>query len=518
MINYWWVTRPKRILSPVPSILNGIVTSVYHREWSGNRDIHLSFEEALESAGIKRVGDRRDQTGGGARTYMAWLKSLGLIFNRKGKLELTLAGEAILRGENPYPILTHQVLKYQFPSTYSISRGVKVNERFRIHPFIFLLRLLNDTRVRYLTQEEIAKIIIVEADSDSDSCYERIVKRIHQFRDSGDDCLEKNFFEKYAPGKGGRENDEFGYLLDIANTFINWLDYTRLIIRETGQMALDPDKKDIVVDILSQSWSLIKNPEDEEYFQRIYGLDPAHKKDTRNLDKTETITPKMIKESIVKEAVIDVSMRKPITSISSDIVNEISAQTGIPRPEVEDIIGRKFPRTDGLIRGFLASYRDMAFSSTQMATEFEVATTDIFHDIFGFKSRHVGPIGLTPDVLILSDGEGFSGIFDNKAYREYSISNDHRNRMVHNYINEFSSYSDTQLPLAFFSYIAGGFGRSIDSQIQSITEETNVPGSAIKVDYLISMIENQPTKQYTHSELKEIFSIGRQVKYSDLRI
>ena len=35
--------------------------------------------KALEKAGLKREGERRDQTGGGARTYKAWLASLGLI-------------------------------------------------------------------------------------------------------------------------------------------------------------------------------------------------------------------------------------------------------------------------------------------------------------------------------------------------------------------------------------------------------------------------------------------------------
>jgi hypothetical protein len=88
--------------------------------------------------------------------------------------------------------------------------------------------------------------------------------------------------------------------------------------------------------------------------------------------------------------------------------------------------------------------------------------------------------------------------------------------MIHNYIENFQTYCKETFPLAFFSYIAGGFGTNIDSQISSITAETSVCGSAIKVDYLIKMIETHPTRNYTHEEIRRIFSVGRQVQYSDL--
>ena len=57
----------------------------------------------------------------------------------------------------------------------------------------------------------------------------------------------------------------------------------------------------------------------------------------------------------------------------------------------------------------------------------------------------VGPIGLTPDVLVVSDDAGYQGIIDNKAYSKYSISNDHHNRMVENYIKRIDNYSPSSL-------------------------------------------------------------------------
>ena len=68
MINHWWVTRPKRKLDSVPEVLSAIASQALDAEWLGQRPTHLSVEEVLEASGLKRVGQRRDQTGGGART------------------------------------------------------------------------------------------------------------------------------------------------------------------------------------------------------------------------------------------------------------------------------------------------------------------------------------------------------------------------------------------------------------------------------------------------------------------
>jgi len=109
MINNWWVTRPKRKLNLIPETLAAIADVSLNQEWQGQRGVHLDFESALEAAQIKRVGERRDQRGGGGRTYVAWLSSLGLLFRQEsnGKLRLTLAGEAIMAGEPPVAVLKH---------------------------------------------------------------------------------------------------------------------------------------------------------------------------------------------------------------------------------------------------------------------------------------------------------------------------------------------------------------------------------------------------------------------------
>ena len=516
MLNYWWVTRPKRKLNSVPEVLAAFADISLNQAWNGQRETHLAYEDALEAAGLKRIGDRRDQTGGGGRTYKAWLMSLGLIFTQEatGNIKLTLAGEAIMNGDSPVAVLKNQILKYQFPSAFSVGRGVQVASRFKIRPFRFLLRLLYDPRIAYLTEEEIAKIVVTEAEKESDACFEYIVSRILAFRESGDACLESDFLLRYQSSKGGINlAHPYSHLLDLANTLVNWLEYTQLVKRNQSKVSILPEQMEEVRAILSANPPFIDRPEQHEYFQRKYGIDPKHKKDDRNLLRTVNITPKAIATQKVKQAYIALALQRPITSISADVIDYVVDATGISEKLVEEILVEAYPH--GSISAFMTNYFEMAFKGREEAAEFETATTELFHDAFGFQTEHVGPIGLTPDVLLYSAKAGYQAIIDNKAYSKYSVTNDHHNRMVHNYIENIKKYSNYNVPLGFFSYIAGGFTAGIDDQIKSITEETGVPGSAITVSNVIKLVEKGESEPITHKMIQELFGVGRQVLLSD---
>ena len=516
MLNYWWVTRPKRRLNSIPEVLSTFAEMSLNQQWQGQRGTHLLLEDALEEAGLKRRGERRDQTGGGARTYKAWVMSLGLLFTQEatGRIMLTLAGEAIMNGDSPVAVLKNQILKYQFPSSFSLGRGVAVSERFRIRPFRFLLRLLMDDRVAYLTEEEIAKIVVVEAENETERCYEYIVDRIHDFRSRGDGCLEPDFFEKYRPSKGEVNPEHpFSHLTDLANTLVNWLDYTQLIERESGQVRILDEKRSEVAAVLSVTPPFIDRPDQQEYFQRKYGLDPKHRKDTRNLTETRTITAKIIAEQKIKQAYISESLKRPIARITPALVDRITEMTGLNERLIEDTLLRLYP--GGSVGAFMTEYFEMAFKGRDEATDFEKATAELFRDVFGFQASHVGSAGLTPDVLILSDSDGYQAIIDNKAYSRYTISNDHHNRMVHNYIANPGHYSSSPLALAFFTYIAGGFGRNFDAQVRAVSDASGVPGSGISVSNMIKLVECYGEKGYTHGTLRDLFSVNRQVLLTD---
>lgn len=517
MINCWWVTRPKRKLNSVPEVLASIATVALQNQWNGQRNTQLSVEDALEDAGLKRVGERRDQSGSGARTYIAWLKSLGLLFTAQNskRLELTLAGESVLQNDFPFETIKNQVLKYQFPSNFSVSRNINVSPRFKVHPFIFILKLLSNENIQYLTVDEIAFIVILHAENESASCFEKIINRILDYRVHGEDYLKKEDFSLYPPSKGeGRHGDPKGYLSDIANTIINWIEYTQLAKRdENKKIRILDDKKEEVNFILAKPFPFIERPENEEVFQRKYGLDTKHSKDTRNLANTKTVTSKIIDEQKIKSEFIGLSLSSPITSITQEIIELIERKTGIDKSKVEDYLLKMYPH--GAIGSFMSEYFEMAFKGREDATEFEKNTVLLFQEIFHYKAKHVGPIGLTPDVLLISDTDGYQAIIDNKAYSKYTISNDHRNRMIHNYIYGLNNYSGSKVPLAFFAYIAGGFGSNIDSQLKSISDEASVKGSAITVARFIDLIKIHLKEEYSHSELRRIFSLNREIRNGD---
>ena len=522
MINYWWVTRPKRRLDSIPEVLATFADISLNQEWNGQRGTQMAYEEALEAAGLKRVGLRRDQSGSGGRTYGAWLVSLGLIFKQasSGNIKLTLAGEAIMSGDSPVEVLTNQVLKYQFPSSFSLGRGVQVHQRFRIRPFRFLLRLLMDSRIQYLTQSEIARVVAVDAEDETERCYENVVGKIIRYREVGDQCLDPDFFVKYGPSKGSVNPDHpYSHLEDLANTLINWLEYPQLARRDDDRrLCVLDEKRNEVEQILGQTPPFIDRPEDHEFFQRKYGLDPKHRKDTRNLEKTKTITARIIAENKIRQAYIKASITRPITGITADLVVDISQETGMQPVLVEGVLLKSYPH--GSIGAFMSAYFEMAFQGRDEAINFEKATTDLFRDVFKYEALHLGQTGSksAPDILLLSDSEGYQAIIDNKAYSKYSITGDHHNRMVHNYINRVDSYSPSAYPIGFFSYIAGGFGKTIDRQIQDEVAASGVHGSCITVSNFIKMVENQQNgvRTYSHADLRNLFGLDRQIMLADI--
>ncbi len=515
-LNYWWVTRPKRKLNSIPEVLAAFSNVALSVRWSAARNVHILFEEELERDGLKRIGERRDNSGSGGRTYQAWLSSLGLIFIQEntGTPFLTLAGEAILEGKSPVEILKNQVLKYQFPSPFGIK--THVSDKFRVHPFIFLLRLLHDPRINYLTEEEIAKVAMTEGVNDTEKCFEYVVERLLAFRESGDRSLPSGFIDAHAPSTGRVNLDHpYSHLTDTANTMVNWLEYTQLIIRDEGKMMLSPEKMDEINRILSQKISFIDRPDDHEFFQRKYGLDPWHQKDTRNLLNTGTVSSRLIDMQRIRQAFIAYSIHRPISQIGPDIIREIADKTGADKLLVDEVLHKEYPR--GAVGGFLSGYYEMAFKGRDEAVEFEIATTSIFREIFGFRAVHLGQTGnkSAPDVLLISDDEEYQAIIDNKAYSKYSITGDHHNRMVHNYIENISNYSECDYPIGFFTYIAGGFANSFDKQILSEVVESSVPGSGIAVGNFIKLIEQHHQNPFSHKELRELFGISRQITMSD---
>ena len=512
MIDNWWITRPKRKLDSIPENLATFCSVALGKKWVGERETQIAFEDAQELNKIKREGERRDHTGSGGRTHASMMYSLGLWFEKNDKVFLTWAGETIMGGGSTVAVLKDQVLKFQYPSAYSLGRGVRVTERFHVHPFIFLLRLLSDGRIGHLTIDDIAAVVMFEADDDSERCFQNVVQRVLRFRAEG-----TSMFTEVEKDQRDIKNLGYNNFSDVANTMMNWLDYTRLVYREPKTIGIAPEAKEEVNRIISKPAKFINWNVSPDVFQRQYGLDPGHVKDTRNLLNTGQITSNIINRHRILQVFFNYASLRPVARIDDAVVRAVCEKAGTEYRFTEDVLSSRYPH--GAINGFLTGYRDMAFKGQDESREFEIATTSIFNDVFGYKATHLGQGGAKtmPDVLLVSDVDGYQSIIDNKAYSRYSISGDHHNRMVHNYLEGILNYNGgCDYPIGFFSYISGGFGDNIDNQIKSISREAKVPGSGITVGNFIGLIEQHLQQPYSHAELRKIFSVDRQVLLSDL--
>ncbi len=514
MINNWQVPRNKRRLYPVVDILSLFTLQNLGENWRGSLSRQLDFETELERYGLKRVGQRRDRRAGGARTYESWLYNLGLVYieTETSITRTTLAGDALLSGQPPVPIVTNQLMKLQYPSPYSLRRRVNINKRFQIRPFRFLLKLLLDNRVHTLSKEEIGRFVITEGENESQGCFENVVQRILDYRLLGDAVLPENFEELYPSSTTGVRSREktISGLEDIANTLINYLEYTQFISRnDNGSIFILPERIVDVQSIMTDGTTLRRLDTNHQFgienFQRNFGLAPGQNRDNRNFGG-QNITDNIYRERRIRSELLHIAGTTPISTITDDILNRISSATGYTTNEVAGALDGFRPDTFSL---FEATYMNMAVSGRELATEFELATQNVFEEL-GFNTQHVGAKPLHPDIYVESP-LNYSGIIDTKAYRRYSITNDHRNRMVRNYI---PTYRDDDF--TFFMYVADGFGSNISSQIQSIAEETNINGTVITASNIMRLLQRNQVATIDHASLRNLFTSNEVVSISDI--
>lgn len=514
-INHWWTTRPKRKLITVVDVLRVFLTVAEGRIWSRNRTLHLEFEGALEAQGLKGTGVRRDQGGGGGRTYAKWLSSFGLWFaDSAGVVHSTFAGEDLLKGSDPVPVLTSQILNFQYPSPFS--QDTRVSPRFRIFPFRFILQLLLDPRLDgYLTESEIAGFAATEAETDKD--LSKVVQNISAYRKSGNN--DSIFDGAFADDFGALSN-----LKDTANTFANQLEFTQLIIRRDGEGRIEiaAGQERRIVDLLKAAPPLITRIEPYESFQRKYGLGPHHQRDNRTFGSAAGVSASVSANQAERNKVLltlwDILANQPITSIDAAVINRIAQKTGIGAGRIETIIASAGVQPSYDV--FEQKYLQLSTGGRAFAKEFEQSTEGVFGSAgLGFFTDWIGAHPNNPDVLAVSDESGneYSGILDSKAYKEYSISGDERRRMVHVYAPKYKVYRHhgTDVDLAFFLYVAGGFKSTINSGIEAVYRESNVRGSAVTARELLAVLRRHRTVPFSKLELKNLFTLNRRILPTD---
>ncbi|HBZ58022.1 MAG TPA: hypothetical protein DEO49_02580 [Sutterella sp.] len=503
---HWFVSRQKRQLTSILLALIAYSDVCVGQKW--NPALQLRLEDALGERQITAHGSLRARKenagGGGTRTLFKQMKDLGLVFleDDTKKCRLTLIGEELVKGNVTFvDAMRLQLSRYQYPSAAVWSGTGSVDHSFKVHPFQFLFRLLRDDRLQNtLTMEEMSGIVIHHATDDSQGTLENVIGLILAFRNGG--C---GGFVPDTPTKTYH---------DIANTFFNYISLTQFTDRGQQTLHIRHGKEKDVEAFLGANTEFISNPQLTENYQRRFGRGFASR-DLRNFNKDQLPSQKELDEARIRREYVLLALTTPITGITPDIVSAICSKTGIAEQTVERFLLSQYPH--GNIDDFFVSYREFANMGRAFAREFEKATCEMFRKIFKMRAEHVGPIGNTPDVLILSESENFCGIIDNKAYHKgYSISGDHKRVMEDVYIPNYQAYGSTKLPLAFFAYIAGSFKKTVNSQLQEITRDTGISGSAMPVDVFINFAQDYANGSCTHRTIKDLFSLNREISLSDL--
>ncbi len=524
--NHWFVSRQKRQLTTILPALVAFSDICVGKKWAGNTELQLAFEDELQRRDITEHGKLRarkqGQGGGGTRTLFKQMKDLGLVFTEddNGKCRLTLIAEAIIKGDITFvDAMRIQLQKYQYPSAACWSGSGAVDHSFKVHPFQFILRLLRYAPLgNYLTNDELAYIVIHQANSDDDATFNAVSELILAHRRDG--TLPSSIVDRVCTTEEMTVEQTDAITVtqtaykNIANTFCNYLSLTQYIDRGYKQISIRSGKETEVDAFIQAKPTYISRPDLTENYIRAYGRGNAAK-DLRDFDREDHKTTKELNEARIRKEYVLLALKTPITGITPDIVQTITHNTGVDEAFVEKFLIRCYP--NGNISDFFLSYKEYAHMGKEGARDFELATCEIFKKIIKMRVKHVGPIGNTPDVFVESEEGQYCGIIDNKAYKNgYSITGDHSRVMKDVYIPNVGTYGEAKYPLAFFTYIAGSFGTNINSQIQALSSETGVCGSAMPVDLFINIVQDYAEKGYDHHILRNIFSVNREVKLSDV--
>lgn len=386
--NHWFVSRQKRQLTTILQSLVAYSDVCIGRVW--NHDLQIELEDVLGGREITEHGTlrarRTGQGGGGTRTLFKQMKDLGLVFleEENKKCRLTLIGEELVKGNISFvEAMRLQLKRYQYPSAAVWSGSGSVDHNFRVHPFQFMFRLLRDPRLEnVLTMDEMYGIVIHKAVSDSNAVFEEVVNQIIRYR--------QNITDGFV-----YDTDTKTYS-NIANTFFNYISLTQYVDRGHKTLSVRSGKETLVDDFIEESPSFIPYPEFQENYLRKYGRGLVAM-DRRNFNRENALSQRELNEARIRREYVLLALRTPITSISPEIVEIVSNNTGVDERTVERFLIQNYPH--GNIDDFFLSYRELAHMGTAGAREFEIATCEMFKNIFCMNAEHVGPIGNTPDVL-----------------------------------------------------------------------------------------------------------------------
>jgi len=516
--------RNKRFLEPYKLVneirlLRKIVGS---KKWLGNQDIQNEFTKGLEEYNIKESGQQRDIKTGGARTYLAQLEMLGLVFYNKGIPYPTIAGEQLALCENPIDIIQLQLLSLQYPSPYSKNKNVDIDPSVKVRPFMFIVQLLNNSKIKYLTETEtIIPIVYGYNHKKINFC----IKKILKYRKiSGNTKNKKEQIEKLKKVIVSRQDlltnktqnrttdERLKDLNDIANTLINYMNGALLIIKNKSgrsyNYTLNQTNKSKINGNLKSIGKIIPfNSNQKENFQRKFGKFNKHK-DTRKISNIKTDLPINGRMDFIRlqyDKFMDLKLHDEIPDKFYEMMkNQYNISKNDVNDSLEDIITNS------------RNYFENKFISDSLSgqgIEFERSLYTMFRYIFKIKSIHTGQKidskgDNFTDVFLLRNTKHECGIIDAKSTNStYSIHSKDASQMIQIYSRNYTELVGDDYNLNFVGYVCGRMNDNSDykKHLYRIRNEISRPAFIIDANNILSVSQNY---DFNENRLFKFFEQG----------
>jgi hypothetical protein len=501
------IPRNKRRINPLRDslILRAmIVSSKRGTAWKDqvNQD---SFSETLDKLALKGGGKLRDKNSGGSRTYLSQFEALGLILDdKKEGLKLTQAGEDLNNLHEPTATLAYQLIKFQYPSTYSLKTGVGIARDIVIRPFLFILELALDPDLNGLTDKDlIIPVVHAKTHDDYDKCKEKILELR---RDGSIEAVIPNDASiRTNKSQDSSYEERIEDIRNIANTFKNYLQGVGLIqffSLEDGvkRFKTNNDYLDLIKKIKQSPFiDFLNLSEDQAQFQ--YGKRIDSLKDTRRIFMPST-DPRLasiegeLQDLFLKEIHLPAPQEVIETFISDTTKKFQLSDKNIVRKAIEPFLLDRADHTQRLI--------ELASGGTQTAEAFEKTISNIFQYEFGFQSewtgrkrRPLGEVGAYADIFVVEFNRDYCGIIDAKSTKNtYDLPHSDVVKMVQTYIPATKELFSTRknLELKFIAYVSHIITPGSLDRAYEIYKNRNIPVSLISAYELNNMRESNTFK------------------------
>ena len=388
---------------------------------SKNSNLDQSAQDELINTfndfNLKVGGKLQHLNSGGERTYEAYLKQMGLIFehlNTNGTkgIFLTLAGQELANLHNPTSVLRKQILRMQFPSPYSIGQNVGIDESIEVKPAIFVAKLLQDTRLGgFVSKEDVFFACVYGRDEESHNfvvskCQQARAERAKISGISSEKARFKallsliddpsvDFYTKKTYGHSAEKRIK--EILDTANTLINRLHSARIILRDISgdsdynshRFYLNKNFESEIIEVEQEPIELKTNHSNVESWQRRLGRG-SKSKDTRRDFSCKSYKLTAPEEIIKQETIKKAELYGALFDVH-EFCEELSKTTNMTLSKIDAIVRNVLPTASGELRSQLVatatdSKQHLAFE-TNLATYLKNAFSeaDVLH--IGNKKR-----------------------------------------------------------------------------------------------------------------------------------